>query len=79
MTNIVNQPLAGKTVKLRRISPKKPAVTMGVVTGSDGCYRFTNLKNGTYKINVSRCNGGGVKTIVIAGGGRANGEDFQCE
>ena len=71
------KPLAGKTVTLRRMSPK-PKITLNATTGSDGCYSFTDLVNGTYKIKVSSCKGGGSKTRVITGGGKVNDINFQC-
>lgn len=71
------KPLAGKTVTLRRMSPK-PRITLNATTGSDGCYSFTDLINGTYKIKVSSCKGGGSKTKKITGGGKVNNVNFQC-
>lgn len=76
--NRTGNPLAKKTVRLKRISPKKPYAAMNVVTGNDGCYRFTNLKNGTYEIKVNSCNGGGTKTVDVTAGGKVNDVNFQC-
>ncbi|MBI4007532.1 MAG: carboxypeptidase regulatory-like domain-containing protein [Planctomycetes bacterium] len=78
MKNRTGNPLAKKTVRLKRISPKKPYAAMNVVTGNDGCYRFTNLKNGTYEIKVNSCNGGGTKTVDVTAGGKVNDVNFQC-
>ncbi|MCR4319547.1 MAG: carboxypeptidase-like regulatory domain-containing protein [Candidatus Brocadiaceae bacterium] len=71
------KPLAGKTVTLRRMSPK-PRITLNATTGSDGCYSFIDLVNGTYKIKVSSCKGGGSKTKKITGGGKVNNVNFRC-
>lgn len=70
--------LAGKTVTLRRVSPRKPRVVERVLTDADGCYLASNLEDGVYKIRVRRCKEGGVEVKVVANGGKINNVDFQC-
>lgn len=72
------EPLAGKTVTLRRVSPRRPRVVERVLTDADGCYLASNLEDGVYKIRVRRCKGGGVEVRVIANGGKINEVNFQC-
>lgn len=71
--------LAGKTVQLKRVSPRRPRIKKEIVTDSDGYYRFTGLEDGTYKINVTKCKGGGYKIVVINGGTKVNDTDFECK
>lgn len=74
------QPLAGKLVRLKRISPKGAGMTlMNVVTNTGGCYSFSNLDDGTYRITVKGCKGGAKKVVVISGGSKEEGKNFQCE
>ncbi len=79
VTNRVNQPLAGKIVKLKRTFPRRPPVSVNLPTDNDGCYRFSNLEDGTYKVKVKKCKGGGTQTKVITGGGKVNDTDFECK
>jgi hypothetical protein len=72
------EPLAGKTVKLKRRSPRRPRVKELAVTDSNGCYSFTDLEEGTYKIKVKRCRGGGKKFIEVTDGGKVEDVSFQC-
>lgn len=73
------EPLAEKTVILERLFPKRPRVSEKVVTDDDGCYHFTGLEDGVYKIKVKKCKGGGRKTVIIAGGDKVNNVDFECK
>lgn len=59
----------GVTVKLKRLFPR-PKVEMEVATDDDGCYRFTDLEEGIYKIKVKDCKGSS-GIIVIADGRKA--------
>lgn len=76
--NSAGQPLAKKTVVLRRKSPR-PRITKTVLTDSNGCYSFSNLEEaGKYKIRVKKCKEGGKRIVVVADGGKVNDVNFQC-
>lgn len=78
VTNLAGQPLAGKTVILRRTSPR-PRISKRTVTNSNGCYHFTDLEDGTYKIKVRGCRNVPPHIVVIAGGhGKVNDVNFGC-
>ncbi|MBI2560019.1 MAG: hypothetical protein HYW14_02670 [Planctomycetes bacterium] len=70
--------LAGKIVKLKRTSPKKPKVNRTAITDSSGCYNFTDLGDGTYKVEVKKCKVGGEKFKSINNGAKENDVDFVC-
>lgn len=77
--------VAGKRMILRRVFPKRPVVRMNVVTDDNGCYNFTDLEDGVYKIRTTRirarkCKGEyrKVAIVVIAGGGKVNDVNFWC-
>lgn len=70
--------LRGKTVILRRIFPKRPMVITKVRTDSIGCYFFTDLEDGIYRMRIARCKGGRAKIVNIAGGRVINNVDFEC-
>lgn len=73
-------PLAGKLVRLDRVSSNEPGIKRAyAVTGDSGCYSFTNLNDGTYLINVERCKKGGKSTVVMSGGVAVNDIDFECK
>ena len=52
---------------------------MKVATDDNGCYRFTDLEDGTYKIKVRKCKGGSTITVIISGGNKVNDRNFQCK
>ncbi len=71
-------PLAGKTVKLKRTSPRKPRIKKTTLTDSNGCYLFTDLEDGTYRISVKRLRCGGRQIVEISGGSKVNDVNFRC-
>lgn len=77
--NSGGEPLAGKTVILKRIFPRRPIERKQVVTDGEGCYRLTDLDDGIYRVNVRGCKGGGRKVVFISDGRKANGKNFQCK
>ena len=73
-------PLAGKLVRLDRVSPNGPGVKKAyAVTGDSGCYRFTYLEDGTYKLKVRKCKKGGKKTVEIIDRAAENNINFECK
>lgn len=78
------EPVAGKTVILKRIFPERPSVRTRVIADSNGCYQFADLEDGVYKIKVRRrrdCivgRGERRKIVIIAGGMKVNDVDFEC-
>ncbi len=71
VTDSAGQTLSGKTVILRGISE--------TVTDDNGCYCFTNLEDGRYRVKVRRCRDGGRQTKVITDGGKVNDVNFECK
>ncbi|HLG31172.1 MAG TPA: carboxypeptidase-like regulatory domain-containing protein, partial [Candidatus Brocadiales bacterium] len=71
--------LARKTVILRGEIQGGSKVKRKIRTDDSGCYSFTNLEDGTYKIKVKKCKGGGARTMDINSGGKVNDVDFQCK
>ncbi|HHT9127039.1 MAG TPA: hypothetical protein ACFYD6_14670 [Candidatus Brocadiia bacterium] len=65
-------------MQLKRTFPK-PKIKINVITGNDGCYRFTNLEDGTYSIKVKGCKGGGKKIVNVTGGSKEDDNNFQCK
>ena len=74
-----NNGLEGKKVILTRTSPSTPKVKKTAKTDANGCYHFSNLRNGTYKVRVMSCTGGGVQTKKVKGGSKENDVNFTCQ
>jgi hypothetical protein len=79
ISGIVTGTSKRKTVKLKRIVPRRPRVIMQVETDSNGCYVFTNLEPGKYKIKARGCRGGGKRIVDIAEGEKLNDVNFACK
>lgn len=74
----LDRPSVNSTVILTRKKPKPMIIIGETRTLSNGCYLFTDLEDGIYKVTVVNCKGGGVKTIKIDKGGKVNDVNFSC-
>ncbi|MFQ5976198.1 MAG: carboxypeptidase-like regulatory domain-containing protein [Candidatus Hydrothermarchaeales archaeon] len=80
VTDRSGNPLAGKKVKLKRKRPR-PRVKMMIVTDSNGCYQFTDLQDGIYKVKATGrpCRGSaGRRKMDISGGEKHNNVNLRC-
>ena len=76
VTNLGGQPLEGKKVILRKINT---LVKWNTLTDTDGCYRFTDLEDGAYKVKLNRRQCGRVRSNVdITGGAKVNDVNLTC-
>lgn len=71
-------PLTKKLVILKRAFPTRPGIRRKGQIDNKGCYRFTNLPDGKYHVEVFPCTGGGTETVKVTGGEKVNGVDFKC-
>lgn len=79
VANSAGEPIAGKTVVLKKRGPFGWKKIKTAVTERDGCYRFTDLKDGRYRVRVRDCEGGGGKIVVINSGAKVGDVNFECQ
>ena len=75
VTDSRGNPIVGAKVRLRGT---KRMVTQ---TNDKGCYIFTDLPYGEYKVRARDCGGDGrrIRGIIIDGVSKVNNQDLQCE
>ncbi len=76
--DIADMPLVGTMVVLNRTIPSKPKVKKTVKTDSNGCYHFSDLKDGVYKVKLKTCKKGGTKKVMLNKGKQINDINFTC-
>lgn len=77
-TSPMGWPMANMTVILERKFNNTWVKIGEINTRIDGCYIFSDLEDGRYRVTIENCRGGGAKIKEVIGGGKVNNVNFSC-